>query len=82
MTKKLMTYSAIIFFVACAGLLACSNSNEAQSASQKGAIEKMTDKAAQNAINRIRTPLDKARTVADQEEGRFTDMDESLNDRQ
>jgi hypothetical protein len=77
-----MTYSAIIFFIVCAGFLACSNSDEAESEPQKGVIEKMTDKAAQKAIDRIRTPLDKARSAADQEEGRFTDMDESLNDRQ
>lgn len=82
MTKKLIHYGAMIFFTACAGLLACSNSNEAESEPQKGVIEKMTDKAAQKAVDRIRTPLDKARSAANQEEDRLNDLDESLKDQQ
>ena len=42
----------------------------------------MTGEAAQKAINRIRTPLDKARAVADKEEDRLNDMDESVKDQQ
>ena len=84
MTKKLMMVGAIIFFIACTVLLACSNGNDAEPEleSQKGVIEEMTDKAAQEAINRIRTPLDKARSAANQEQDRLINMDESLNDRQ
>lgn len=76
-----MVAAMVIFWVS-AGLFACSNNNEAESEPPKGAIEQMTDKAAQKAIKQIRTPLDNARSVADQEQDRLNDMDESINDRQ
>lgn len=76
-----MVAAMVIFWVS-AGLVACSNNNEAESEPPKGAIEQMTDKAAQKAIKQIRTPLDNARSVADQEQDRLNDMDESINDRQ
>lgn len=80
--KKWTMVAVMALFLGCAGLLACSNSHEAESEPQKGVIEKMTDKAAKKAVSRIRSPLDKARSVAGQEEDRLHDMDESLNDRQ
>ena len=81
MKKKIMV-AAMALFCGCAVLFACSNNNEAESEPPKGVIEQMTDKAAQKAINQIRTPLDNARSVADQEQDRLNDMDESINDRQ
>lgn len=80
--KKKMVFAVMALIFGCAGLFACSNSNEAESEPQKGVIEQMTDKAAQKAINRIRSPLDKARSAANQEEDRLNDMDESLKDQQ
>ena len=76
--KKLAIVMALFF--GCTGFFACSNRDEAKSEPQKGVIEEMTDKAAQKAINRIRTPLNKARSVAEQEEDRLSDMDQSLKD--
>ena len=81
MKKKMMVFGMALFLCG-AGLLACSNSNEAESEPQKGVIEKMTHNAAQTAINRIRTPLNKAHSAADQEEDRLNDMDKTVNDRQ
>lgn len=80
--KKWLISFVLTLFLSCAGLFSCSDNNKAELEPQKGAIEKMTDQAAQKAINRIRTPLDKARSVADEEENRLTDMDVSVNDRQ
>ena len=78
--KKWLISFVLTLFLSCAGLFSCSDNNKAESEPQKGAIEKMTDQAAQKAINRIRTPLDKARSAANQEEDRMNDMDESLRD--
>ena len=80
--KNWMICAVIALLLGGAGLRACSNDHETESEPQKGAIEQMTDKAAQKAIKRIRTPLNKARSAADQEEGRLNDMDEAVNDRQ
>lgn len=41
-------------------------------APEKGALEKMRDKAAQDALDRIRTPLDKARSTAEQGQDRLS----------
>ena len=40
----------------------------------------MTDKAAKEMVNRIRTPINKARSAKDQQEDRLNDMDESLKE--
>ena len=78
--KKMMTYCVFAVFLSGAALLACSNNKEAESESEKGTIEKMTDKAAKEMVNRIRTPINKARSVKDRQEDRLNDMDESLKE--
>ena len=75
-----MTYCVLALFLSGAGLLACSNNKEAEAESEKGRIEKMTDKAAKKMVNRIRTPINKARSVKDRQEDRLNDMDESLKE--
>ena len=76
--KKMMTYCVLALFLSGAGLLACSNNKEADS--EKGRIEKMTDKAAKKIVNRIRSPIKKARLVKDRQEDRLDNMDESLKE--
>lgn len=78
--KKMMAYGVLALLLGGAGLLTCSNNTEAESESEKGAIEKMTDKAAKEMVNRIRTPINKARSAKDQQEDRLNDMDESLKE--
>ena len=80
--KKMMTYCAFAFLLGGSGLLACSNNKEAEAEAEKGRIEKMTDKAAKKIVNRIRTPINKARAVKDQQEDRLSDMEESVKDLQ
>jgi len=78
--KKIMLYCVLALLLGGAGLLACSNDKEAEAESEKGRIEKMTDKAAKKIVNRIRTPINKARAVKDQQEDRLSDMEESLKE--
>ena len=78
--KKLMIYSVIAVLLGGAAIIACSNNNEAEKELEKGVIEEMTDRAAKEAVNRIRTPLNKARSAADQEEERLDDMETSLKE--
>ncbi len=77
---KRMTLLVLAVFLAAALLQACSNNPEAESEPQKGVIEEMTDNAAKEVVNRIRTPLNKARSAADQEEERLDDMEKSLKE--
>ena len=76
--KKVMTYCVLALLLSGAGFLACSNNKEAEA--EKGRIEKMTDKAAKKIVNRIRTPIKKARSVKDRQEDRLKDMDKSLKE--
>jgi hypothetical protein len=62
--KKMMTYSVLALLFVSVALLTCSNNKEAESESE----------------NRIRTPINKARSVKDRQEDRFNDMDESLKE--
>jgi hypothetical protein len=80
--KKMMIYCVLALLLGGAALLACSNNKEAESESEKGTIEKMTDKAAKEMVNRIRTPINKARSAKDLQEDRLNDMDESVKDLQ
>ena len=78
--KKKMIFFVVVLFLFSAGLFACSNNTEAEAESEKGAIKKMTDKTAQEVVNRIRTPINKARSVKVRQEGRMDDMEESLKE--
>lgn len=51
-------------------LVACSSDDD-----EKGKIETMTEKAGQEAVRMIKTPIDKAQAVADQEEQRARELD-------
>jgi hypothetical protein len=78
--KKMITDFVLVVFLCGALLLACSNDKDAETEPEKGMIEEITHKAAKKAVNRIRTPLNKARTAASHEQDRLNDMDESLKD--
>ena len=47
---------------------------------EKGAIEKMTDNAAKEALDRIRTPIEKARSAQKQGEDRLSDLEKALKE--
>ena len=56
---------------------ACSKKDE-QQAGEKGRIEKMTDQAAETAVKKIRTPIDKARTTQNIGDDRVEEMDKAI----
>jgi hypothetical protein len=59
----------------------CSKSDEQQS-DEKGRIEKMTDQAAETAVKKIRTPMDKARATQKIGDDRLEEMDKTLQKQQ
>ena len=75
--KKLLLFFLAVLFPA-AALYACSEKKEPKS--ERGAIEKMTDQASEDIGNRIRTPLEQARSVKDQEEDRLREMESAVKE--
>ncbi len=73
---KILLYSGMALFLGSTAFIACSDNKEAES--EKGVIEKMTDKAAQEMVNKIRAPIDKAHSVKDQQEDRLKEIDETV----
>ena len=76
--KKMLIASVTMLLLGCAVFFACSDNKKADS--EKGAIEKMTDKTAKEAVNRIRTPIDKAQSVKNQQDDRLREMEKTLKD--
>lgn len=79
--KRIIILLILIFFgitfFACADKTA--NSDKGAEDSDKGAIEKFTDKTAKEAVNKIRTPINKARAVKTSSENKMKNMDEMAN---
>lgn len=76
--KKMLLFTVIALLFGCATLFSCSNNKEAES--EKGIIETFTDKTAKDVAGRILAPMEKARSVKDQQEDRSSDMEESLKE--
>lgn len=76
--KKMLIASVIMLLLGCAVFFACSDNKKADS--EKGAIEKMTDKTAKEAVNRIRTPIDKAQSAKNQQDDRLREMEKTLKE--
>ena len=76
--KKMMINRVFVLLFGGVLILACSNNKEAES--EIGPIDTITGKAAKEMVKRIRTPINKARSVKDQQEDRIDDMDESLKE--
>lgn len=52
--------------------------NDEEQAEEKGAIEKMTDKAAEAVVKKVQTPKDKARATQNLGNDRLEEMDKAL----
>ena len=76
--KNIFLYSVIALILCTAVFFACSNNEEAEK--EKGTIEKMTDKTAKEMMDRIRTPIEKAKSVKNQQEDRLSDMEETIKE--
>jgi hypothetical protein len=68
----------LILLVCLPVLTGCSDNKEKK---EKSAIEQTTDKAAKEAVERIKVPLDRARTAAEQENERNRQIEEEGNKR-
>jgi hypothetical protein len=55
----------------------CSDKKEPPA--EKGAIQKMTEEAGKEAVKQIRTPIDKARSVAKQQEEKNKEVEDAAN---
>lgn len=69
---KLIAGSLLALGLAAAALAGCSSDREV--ATEKDAVEKMTDEAARQAVDHLRMPIEKARDVRSQEEERLRGM--------
>ncbi len=76
--KKKLLYAVIALLLSSAMNFACSNNKEAES--EKGTVEKVTDKAAKEMVDRIRGPIKKARAAKELQEKRNRDMEEALKE--
>lgn len=57
-------------------LIGCSGEQEKTGKKEKSAIEQRTDKAAREAVDRIKVPLDQARMAAEQENNHKRQLEE------
>ena len=78
MKRSLKCFAVISLFL-CAVLAGCSQSQEQET--EKSSVEVMTDKVAEKAVNKIRTPMDKARLTRELGEERTKAIDEALQNR-
>ncbi len=74
--KKIVTYLTIALFFSCTIFFSCSKKEDKEP--KKGKIDKMTDHAAEVIVEKIKTPIDRARSVKEKEKERMKGIDESL----
>ena len=77
--KRMLIFSILVLSLSGGIFFACSNDKNKKADLEKGTIEKITDKVAKEAVDKIRTPIEKARSVKNQQADRYSVMDESLN---
>ena len=67
----------MILFLSSILICACSSDNEKET--KTGKIDTMTKEVGQEAVRMIKTPIEKAQAVADEEKKRTQDMDKRVN---
>jgi hypothetical protein len=76
--KRYGMYLIIASVVFCLNFSACSKAKDEESG--KGAIDKITDRAAERAVKKIKGPIDKARALQEKEGERTKAMDEATKE--
>jgi hypothetical protein len=76
--KRHCIYLIIASVIFCLSFSACSKAKDEESG--KGAIDKMSDRAAERAVKKIKTPIDKARAIQEKEGERTKAMDEATKE--
>ena len=77
MMKRVLSYCLIGVMMLSGAFWGCSDKKE-PALEKKSAIKKMTEETAREAVNQIRTPIDKARSVAQQQEDKAKEIDDTL----
>ena len=75
--KKILLCIAAALCICSTLLLSCTKSSE-DGETEKGAIERMTDKAGKEMADSITDPLEKARGAKEMVEKNYIDMEENL----
>ena len=84
MRSALHLLSAVLLALVLILPAACTKNDEQQSdiSKEKSTIDQMTDQAAEKAVKKIRTPLDKARATKDLGDDRLEEMDKAVQEQQ
>jgi len=77
--NKNILYILLTLFLICAVPVACTSKNDADT--DKGAIDKMTDKAAKGMADSIQIPLQRAQAAAKIQEDKMRDLEEAMKDK-
>jgi hypothetical protein len=75
--KKILSI-CLILLLSASLFVACSSGKDAET--EKGAIDKMTDRAAKGMADSIQIPLQRARTAAKLQEDKMRELDEAMKD--
>jgi len=78
MRKMLSCLCAFLLF---SGVFASCSDHKESGPEKKGVIEEMTDQVAKEAVEKIRTPINKARSVEDIQKDRFSNMEKELTEK-
>ena len=76
--KRWLSVAVVLALLAGGTIFACSDKRE--NASEKGAIKQMTDAAAKKMVDKMQSPIDKAREAKAQQEGRDGETEKSLKE--
>ncbi|MBW2441738.1 MAG: hypothetical protein JRH12_14775 [Deltaproteobacteria bacterium] len=76
--KKLFFHITVAALMAGLSLWGCSGNSGEEA--EKGAIRKMTDEVAHDLAHRIKDPIDKARSVKNQEQDRLDDLEDTAEE--
>ncbi len=75
--KRFAIYAVLLLLIICPLISACSKKDGEET---RGAIDEMTDHAAEVAVEKIRTPIKQAEAAGKLEEERVKKADEALKD--
>lgn len=76
--KKNFLYLMMVIILISIALTGCSD--DRSSDSKKGAVKTLTDEVAKEAVSRMKSPIDKANAVKEQQEGDFNSMEKTLKE--
>lgn len=76
--RKWMSVAAVLALISSGLFFSCSDKKD--DTSEKGAIKQMTDAAAKKMVDKMQSPIDKAREAGEKQEGRDGDMEKALKE--